>query len=54
VIRVVVDSNIYVSALLFGGNPRQVIALGESRLVEIYASGAIKSEVERVLRHKFD
>ena len=52
-IRVVVDSNIYVSALLFGGKPRQVIALGESRLLDIYSSEPIKNEVEHVLRDKF-
>lgn len=51
--RLVVDSNIYISALLFGGNPRQVIALAENRLLDIYSSEPIKKEVERVLRDKF-
>jgi len=53
VIRVVVDSNIYISALLFGGKPREVIALAENRLLDIYSSEPIKNEVERVLRDKF-
>ena len=52
-IRVVVDSNIYISALLFGGKPREVIALAENRLLDIYSSEPIKNEVERVLRDKF-
>jgi putative PIN family toxin of toxin-antitoxin system len=49
----VVDSNIYISALLFGGKPREVIALAENRLLDIYSSEPIKNEVEGVLRHKF-
>ena len=52
-IRVVLDSNIYISALLFGGKPREVIALAENRLLDIYSSEPIKDEVERVLRDKF-
>ena len=52
-IRVVLDSNVYISALLFGGNPRRVIGLSERALIEIYASEALRSEVERVLAVKF-
>ena len=52
-IRVVVDSNVYVSALLLGENARQVVASGESRLVDIFSSQPIMKEVERVLRDKF-
>jgi len=51
--RVVVDSNIYISALLFGGKPGHVIALAENGLLDIYSSEPIKNEVERVLRDKF-
>jgi putative PIN family toxin of toxin-antitoxin system len=52
-IRVVLDSNVYISALLFGGNPRRVIVLAERGLIEIYASEALRIEVERVLAVKF-
>ena len=51
--RVVVDSNVYISALLSGGRPRQVIALAGDGLLDIYSSETIKDEVERVLRDKF-
>jgi putative PIN family toxin of toxin-antitoxin system len=50
---VVVDSNVYVSALLLGESARQVIALAENRLLDIYSSEPIKNELERVLRDKF-
>ncbi len=52
-IRVVLDSNIYVSALVFGGNPRAVLELAERQLFEVSISGPIKAEVQRVLGIKF-
>ena len=52
-IRVVLDSNVYISALLFGGVPRQLIALVENGFVELYTSKQIQREVERVLEVKF-
>jgi putative PIN family toxin of toxin-antitoxin system len=52
-IGVVVDSNVYISALLLGESARQLIASGESRLVDIYSSEPIMNEVERVFRDKF-
>jgi putative PIN family toxin of toxin-antitoxin system len=50
---VVLDSNIYISALLFGGNPRTVIELAEIGLFRIAVSEPIQAEVERVLTGKF-
>jgi putative PIN family toxin of toxin-antitoxin system len=50
---VVLDSNIYVSALVFGGNPRAILELAEERLFEVSVSDAIKADVERVLGLKF-
>ena len=52
-IRTVIDSNVFLSALLFGGNPRRVIALAERNLIELYTSEILCSEVERVLAVKF-
>lgn len=52
-IGVVLDSNIYISALLFGGNPRAVIECVERGLVELLISRPIQAEVERVLGDKF-
>lgn len=52
-IRVVLDSNVFISALLFGGNPRRVISLAEYNLIELYTSETLRNEVERVLTVKF-
>ncbi|MBZ5562060.1 MAG: putative toxin-antitoxin system toxin component, PIN family [Acidobacteriia bacterium] len=51
--RVVLDSNIYVSALLFGGNPRLVVELAEQSFIDVYCSPPIQKEVARVLHEKF-
>ena len=51
--RIVLDSNVYISALIFGGNPRIVLELAEEGLVEVSVSQPILAEVERILREKF-
>jgi predicted nucleic acid-binding protein len=51
--RVVVDSNIYVSAIVFGGVPKSVLTLAELGQFEICISPAIRQEVERTLNRKF-
>ena len=52
-ICVVLDSNVFLSALLFGGNPRRVIELVERGLISASISPQIRSEVERILEEKF-
>ncbi len=52
-IAVVLDSNVYISALLFGGNPRRIIRLAEIGLIQLYSSRELQAEVERVLTAKF-
>jgi putative PIN family toxin of toxin-antitoxin system len=52
-IGVVLDSNVYVSALLFGGNPRAVVECAEDGLIELSISDPIKIDVERILAGKF-
>jgi putative PIN family toxin of toxin-antitoxin system len=52
-IRVVLDSNIYISAVLFGGNPRRILQLAEKRAFELVVSQEIRSEVEETLQEKF-
>jgi predicted nucleic acid-binding protein len=53
VVSVTADSNIWVSAFNFKGNPRQLIELADSGSVRIDVSDAILDEVLRVLRLKF-
>ena len=51
--RIVVDTNVIVSALVFGGLPRQVIDLVARGACEMYFSPPIREEIERVLEKKF-
>jgi putative PIN family toxin of toxin-antitoxin system len=53
VIRVTADSNIYISALHFGGPPDRLLDLARSGLIELTISDDILAEVTRVLRDKF-
>ncbi len=52
-IRVTADSNIYISALLFGGPPDDILKLAEAGEIHLSISDAILKEVGRVLRDKF-
>jgi putative PIN family toxin of toxin-antitoxin system len=53
-VRVVADSNIYISALLFGGLPLQFLELAASGSVDLFVSQAILDETPAVLcRDKF-
>ena len=53
-IRVVLDTNVWLSGLLWGGIPRQIIALCESGRIEIVGSDEILEEFRLILtRPKF-
>ncbi|PYP88283.1 MAG: hypothetical protein DMF61_06735 [Blastocatellia bacterium AA13] len=52
-IWVVLDSNIYVSALVFGGTPSVVLQLAEVGAFQLVVSEAIKAEVMETLTTKF-
>lgn len=52
-IRVVADSNVYISALNFGGVADAVLALRRRRLIALFVSPSILKEVEGVLLRKF-
>lgn len=49
---VVLDANIYVSALAFGGKPKRAFQLGITRRVDVAISDPIRTEVLRTLRDK--
>ncbi|HEY1659485.1 MAG TPA: putative toxin-antitoxin system toxin component, PIN family [Candidatus Sulfotelmatobacter sp.] len=51
--RVVVDTNVIVSALVFGGLPRRVFEMVAAGFCELFYSTEIEQEVRRVLRNKF-
>jgi putative PIN family toxin of toxin-antitoxin system len=48
------DTNVYISALQFGGVPRQLLEMARAGAVRLDISDAIMSEVLRVLKEKFD
>jgi putative PIN family toxin of toxin-antitoxin system len=51
--RIVVDTNVVISAVVFGGLPRQVLELAASGLCSLYFSPSIEAEVESILEEKF-
>ena len=52
-LKATADSNIYISALQFGGQPLRFLELARSGAIELAISPPIIAEVERVLRDKF-
>lgn len=52
-IRVVADTNIYISALMFGGLPGTVLDLGLAGAIQLIASAEILDELNGKLRGKF-
>lgn len=50
---VVLDANVYVSALVFGGKPKRAFQLGVTRRIDVAISDPIRTEVLRTLRDKF-
>ncbi len=53
-IRIVLDTNVIVSALVFGGTPRGVLELAEAGQCQFFYSEPIQTEVRRVLSEKFE
>lgn len=52
--RVVADTNVFLSALLFGGPPEEIINLARQGQVELLASADILLELAAVLKVKFE
>ena len=52
--RIVADTNIVVSALLWRGNPRRLLDAARDGIIELFASAVLLEELEEVLsREKF-
>ena len=52
-VKVVVDTNVLVSATLFGGNPEKILDLAGKDKIEILISEEIVEEFTEVLQEKF-
>jgi putative PIN family toxin of toxin-antitoxin system len=51
--RVVLDTNVIISALLFGGNPQTILDLVSEGEVQLVTSSPLFSELKRILEDKF-
>lgn len=52
-LKVVLDTNIYLSALLFGGLPGKILKYGFERKFRLYLSADILTELQGILVKKF-
>jgi putative PIN family toxin of toxin-antitoxin system len=52
-VRVVLDTNIYISAILFGGNCEEILRLGMLKAFDILISREIINEIRGILKNKF-
>jgi putative PIN family toxin of toxin-antitoxin system len=52
-IRIVIDTNIYISAIFWNGRPREIIDLGRDGKILIFTSVDIEIEIADKLRTKF-
>ena len=52
-VKMVVDTNVLISAILFGGNPEKVLNMAEENRIEMLISLQILEEFTNVLQDKF-
>ena len=53
-VKAVLDTNIYISAILLGRKPEEIRKISQEGKIELLVSEAIIAEVAEVLRKKFD
>ena len=51
--KIVIDTNIYISAIFWGGKPRIIVDLGRNGEVLIFTASEIEDEIEEKLKTKF-
>ena len=52
-LRVVIDTNVYISAIFWGGKPRQIVDMGRDGRISIFTSLDIEKEISDKLSVKF-
>lgn len=52
-VKVVLDTNVWISALNFGGNPAKILKLAVQKQIRLYSSQTLFAELLGVLRKKF-
>jgi uncharacterized protein len=50
----VLDTNIYISAILFGGKPEMLIHLAREKVIEVFISELLLDELARIFKIKFN
>lgn len=53
-IKACLDTNVIISAVIFGGKPEKVLKLAQEGKIRLVISGAILSEIRNVLTVKFN
>lgn len=53
-IKICLDTNVIISAIIFGGKPEQILKLAQEGKITLLISPAILSEINRVLAIKFE
>lgn len=51
--EIVIDTNIYISAIFWGGKPRQIVDMGRDGNIHIFTSSEIEEELVDKLKTKF-
>lgn len=51
--KIVFDTNIFISAIIFGGNPRVCLEMARNGEIELFTSRALLLELARKLAEKF-
>ena len=51
--KVVLDTNIYLSAIIFGGLPKKVLQLGFEEKISVFISSAVLLEIALKFKEKF-
>jgi len=51
--KIVIDTNVYISAIFWGGKPRSVVDMGRNKKIMIFASSEIGEEISEKLKKKF-
>lgn len=51
--KIVIDTNIYISAIFWGGKPRTIVELGRNGYLSVFSSAEIEKEIDEKLRVKF-
>jgi len=52
-IKVVIDTNVYLSGIIFGGSPRKVLELAKDKRIKAFSSPSLLLEVSQKLNKKF-